>query len=98
MAATSITLPTWYRALAIVVGLVSILLAFVVLADPALAVATLILLLGFALLVIGIDRLIAGVTGHPYGGFLVAPAREIAQEAAGTPPATGGNSGTLPKP
>ena len=88
MLASSIRLPTWYRGLAIVVGLVSIVLAFVVLAYPGLALATLVLLLAFALLVIGMDRLIAGVTGHPYGWISGAGATLRAEMAgpAGTPP------------
>jgi uncharacterized membrane protein HdeD (DUF308 family) len=64
---SKVTLPTWYRVLAILVGVVTIGLAFVVLAFPGLALLTLVFLLGFALLVIGIDRLIAGITGHPFG-------------------------------
>ncbi len=60
-------LPTWYRALAVAVGVLSIVLALIVLADPTLAVALLIFLLAFALLVIGLDRLVSGITGHPFG-------------------------------
>ncbi len=67
MQGTPVRLPTWYRALALVVGLIAIGLAFVVLAFPNLALLTLVFLLGFALLVIGIDRVIAGITGHPFG-------------------------------
>jgi uncharacterized membrane protein HdeD (DUF308 family) len=67
MSNPSVRLPTWYRVVTIVVGLISIGLAFVVLLDPGLALLTLVFLLGFALLVIGIDRIIAGITGHPYG-------------------------------
>lgn len=98
MAVSSGRLPGWYRALAILVGLISIALAFVVLIDPALAVATLILLLGFALLVIGIDRLIAGVTGHPYGGWMSAEGRGFTQELIGAPPGTGGTPPRNPPP
>ena len=64
---SSARLPGWYRAVAVTVGLISIALAFVVLLFPGLALLTLVFLLGFALLVIGIDRVIAGITGHPYG-------------------------------
>jgi uncharacterized membrane protein HdeD (DUF308 family) len=64
--ATKVTLPMWARVLAIVVGIASIVLAFVVLAYPGLAVLTLVFLLALAFLFIGIDRLIAGVTGHPF--------------------------------
>jgi len=70
-------LPNWYRVLATVIGLISIALAFVVLADPTLGLLTLVFLLGFALLVIGIDRLVAGISGHPYG---------ILQVPSGGPP------------
>jgi hypothetical protein len=64
-------LPSWYRALALVVGLISIALAFVLLAYPGLALLTVVFLLAFFFLVIGIDRLVAGVTGHPYGFSLM---------------------------
>lgn len=83
-------LPGWYRVLATLVGVVSIVLAIVVLADPALGVLTLVFLLGFALLVIGIDRIAAGITGHPFGWMpgMVPP--------AGAPPS--GGPATPPKP
>ena len=67
MAAPGIKLPMWYRAFAIVVGSISIVLALIVLVDPYLAIWLLIFLLGFALFVIGMDRLVAGITGHPFG-------------------------------
>jgi uncharacterized membrane protein HdeD (DUF308 family) len=67
------TLPTWYRVFAVVVGLVSIALALVVLADPLLAVWVLIFLLAFALLVMGLDRLVAGITGHSFGWRMMPP-------------------------
>jgi hypothetical protein len=70
-ASPSSKLPDWYRAIAIVVGVLSIALAFVVLAFPGLALLTLVFLLAFALLVIGVDRLLAGVTGHPWGPVLI---------------------------
>jgi uncharacterized membrane protein HdeD (DUF308 family) len=60
-------LPTWYRAVAILFGLITVGLALLVLADPVLGVAALIFLLAFALLVMGVDRIIAGITGHPFG-------------------------------
>lgn len=63
---TAMTLTGWARAFAIVVGIAAIILAIVVLADPALGLATLVILLAIAFLFIGIDRLISGVTGHPY--------------------------------
>jgi uncharacterized membrane protein HdeD (DUF308 family) len=66
---TRAMLPGWARALAVVVGIVSIILGVVVLAYPGLALLTLIYLLALAFLFIGIDRLIAGITGHPYYWF-----------------------------
>lgn len=94
MALPSAKLPTWYRAFAIIVGVVSIALALVVLVEPLLALWLLIFLLGFALLVIGLDRLVAGVTGHPFGWM--GP-----QFLGGAPPSppgssTGGPSGPVP--
>jgi len=66
MAEQQATLPMWARAFAIVVGLISIAAAFVVLAFPGIAVLTLVFFLGVGLLFIGLDRLIAGISGHPY--------------------------------
>jgi Short repeat of unknown function (DUF308) len=59
-------LPMWARMFAIFVGIVSIAAAFIVLLFPGIALLTLVILLGIALLFIGLDRLIAGITGHPY--------------------------------
>jgi uncharacterized membrane protein HdeD (DUF308 family) len=80
-------LPDWYRALAVVVGLISISLAFVVLLDPGLALLTIVFLLGFALLVMGIDRVIAGITGHPFGWMPTETQRMLGV----TPPGPGRN-------
>jgi hypothetical protein len=65
MAASSAKLPTWYRVLATIVGLMSIALALVVLVAPVLAVWLLIFLLAFGLLFIGMDRLVIGISGQP---------------------------------
>jgi len=97
MQPSSLTLPNWYRGLAIVVGLISIVLAFIVLLDPVLAVATLILILAFALLIIGVDRLIAGVTGHPVGGLMGGPSRGVVNEVLGSGPGPNPPGGTPPK-
>ena len=71
MAVHELKLPTWYRVLAIVVGVMSIVLALIVLVFPVLAVWLLIYILAFALLMIGMDRLVAGITGHPFGPMMV---------------------------
>jgi hypothetical protein len=57
----------WYRAFAVLIGVVSIVLALIVLVEPLLALWLLIFFLALALLFIGIDRLVAGITGHPFG-------------------------------
>ena len=82
----SIKLPNWYRALAVVVGVVSIGLAFIVLAYPALGALLLIFLLALALMVIGIDRLVAGVSGHPYGWIMPARPGPAAPPGPGSAP------------
>lgn len=69
------TLPTWARVLTILVGVFSIAAACIVLLFPGIAVLTLVLLLGVALFFIGIDRLAAGVTGHPHPEMVVVPVR-----------------------
>jgi uncharacterized membrane protein HdeD (DUF308 family) len=80
-------LPTWYRVVAIVFGLITVGVAGLVLADPGLALAVLIFLLAFALLVMGIDRIIAGVTGHPFGWMPVAMRGLTGPGPGSSPPA-----------
>jgi hypothetical protein len=85
------TLPTWARVLAIIVGAFSIAAACIVLLFPGIAVLTLVLLLGIALFFIGIDRLVAGVTGHPHAEMVVVPIRpagpaDIPPGPPGSPP------------
>ena len=84
----TVKLPTWYRVFAIVVGVIALAMAFVVLADPALGVLTLVLLLAFALLLIGVDRLMAGFTGHaiPLAMPMLAGPPTSAAPAASSPP------------
>lgn len=67
MAAAPMKLPVWYRTLAVIVGVFSIALALIVLVEPLLALWLLIFFLALALLMMGIDRLVAGITGHPFG-------------------------------
>ena len=67
MATGAVKLPMWYRTLAVIVGVLSIALALIVLVEPLLALWLLIFFLALALLMMGIDRLVAGVTGHPLG-------------------------------
>jgi len=69
------TLPMWARMFAIVVGLISIAAAFIVLLFPGIAVLTLVIFLGIGLMVMGFDRLAAGISGHPYSWTVVVPGR-----------------------
>jgi uncharacterized membrane protein HdeD (DUF308 family) len=87
MAGQQTTLPMWARALAIVVGLVSIAAAFIVLLFPGIAVLTLVLILGIALMFMGIDRLAAGISGHARVGVVVIPVGPVepANSTPGTP-------------
>lgn len=85
MAAAGAKLPTWYRTLAVIVGVLSIAMALIVLAFPLLAVWILIFFLAFGLLVMGIDRLVAGISGHPF--FMMMPvAPLVSSPSAQTPP------------
>jgi Short repeat of unknown function (DUF308) len=90
--AAKATLPGWARALAVVVGIVSLILGLVVLTYPGLAILTLVFLLAIAFLFIGIDRLMAGITGHPY--YWLAPWTQ--PSSAPSPPAPSPSSSAIP--
>jgi uncharacterized membrane protein HdeD (DUF308 family) len=66
MEVKSLKLPGWARALAVVVGLVSLVAGFVVLVFPALGLLFVVYLLAFALILLGVERLGMGITGHAY--------------------------------
>lgn len=55
------TVPVWIRALEILVGLIAIVLGFYVIMNPAIAALTLLILLSWALIVIGIRQVVMGV-------------------------------------
>lgn len=59
-------LPGWARALAVVVGLVTLVAGFLVLVFPALGVLFVVYILAFALILLGVERLGMGITGHAY--------------------------------
>jgi uncharacterized membrane protein HdeD (DUF308 family) len=59
-------LPGWARALAVVVGLVSIIAGLLVLVFPELGLLVVVYFLAFAFLLLGIERLAMGITGHPH--------------------------------
>jgi hypothetical protein len=75
----------------------SIALALIVLVLPVLAVWLLIFFLALALLMVGLDRLIAGITGHPFGQMMGMPGLMGGSDLGkSTGPAPG--QGAPPKP
>ncbi len=64
--AEAIQLPGWMRALAIISGIISIIAAIVVIVNPLIALRTLVMLFAVALLFIGIERLIVGISGKSH--------------------------------
>jgi len=65
---TKAAAPGWVRALRILFGLIAIIAAFYVLASPGMAVYTLTLLLAFAMMMIGVSRLVRGLTHTLFSG------------------------------
>lgn len=63
---SAVEMPGWMRALSIIVGIISIVAAIIVLIYPAIAVATLVMLLAIGLLLMGIERLAIGLSGRAY--------------------------------
>jgi uncharacterized membrane protein HdeD (DUF308 family) len=59
-------MPGWARALAVVVGLVTLVAGFFVLMFPALGIIFVVYILAFALILLGVERLGMGITGHAY--------------------------------
>ncbi len=59
-------LPNWARALAFIGGIASLIAGIFVLVFPGLGVLFVAYLLGFALTLLGLDRLSAGITGQAY--------------------------------
>ena len=54
--------PSWLRILQVVLGLISIGLSIAVLASPASAIATVIVLLSIVLFIVGIERIASGIS------------------------------------
>ncbi len=68
-------MPGWVWALAIVVGLVTLVAGFLVLVYPALGLLVVVYILAFALILLGIERLGMGITGHAYVAKKPEPAK-----------------------
>jgi uncharacterized membrane protein HdeD (DUF308 family) len=62
-----VSLPDWARALAVIVGLLSLAAGFLVLIFPGLGVIAVVYILAFALIMLGVERLAIGVSGQTYG-------------------------------
>lgn len=62
----AVRLPGWMRLLAIISGIISIVAAIMAIINPLLALRTLVILFAVALLFIGIERLVVGVSGKSY--------------------------------
>jgi uncharacterized membrane protein HdeD (DUF308 family) len=60
----------WYKALTIGVGVLSIVLAVIIIASPALGIFFIALVLSIALLINGIEMIILGITGRLSGNVL----------------------------
>ena len=58
----SVTTPTWTRALLVIFGLVAIAASIFVLAVPGIALITLVFLLSFSLLFVGLSRIARGIS------------------------------------
>jgi uncharacterized membrane protein HdeD (DUF308 family) len=58
----SVTTPTWTRALLVIFGLVAIAASIFVLAVPGIALLTLVFLLSFSLLFVGLSRIARGIS------------------------------------
>ncbi len=66
MVGREVSMSGWSRALALIVGIISMVLAFIVIVNPFITVATLALIFSIALFVLGIDRLATGIIGKRY--------------------------------
>jgi len=62
-----VSLPDWARTLAVIVGILSIIAGFLILIFPGLGVLVVVYILAFALMMLGVERLAMGITGHAYG-------------------------------
>jgi len=66
MEVETLKLPNWARTLAVVGGIASLMAGILVLIFPGLGVLFVVYLLGFALTLLGFERLTVGITGQAY--------------------------------
>ena len=62
-----VSVPDWARALAVIVGVLSLIAGFLVLIFPGLGILAVVYVLAFALMMLGVERLAMGITGQAYG-------------------------------
>jgi uncharacterized membrane protein HdeD (DUF308 family) len=62
-----VSLPGWARTLAVFVGVLSLIAGFLILVFPGLGILTVVYVLAFALMMLGVERITMGITGHAYG-------------------------------
>jgi uncharacterized membrane protein HdeD (DUF308 family) len=80
------TLPSWARALAIVVGVIAIIIAIVFFIYPGIALALFVFLAGVFLLAFGIERIAAGASGHAVRFAPMPASRPATPTPPGNPP------------
>ena len=61
-----VKMPSWARALAVAVGAISLVAGFLVLVFPGLGLLVVVYFLAFALVMLGVDRIAMGISGHTY--------------------------------
>ena len=61
-----VRMPSWARALAVVVGVISLVAGFLVLVFPGLGLLVVVYFLAIALMMLGADRIAMGISGHTY--------------------------------
>jgi len=74
METETVKLPDWARVLGVFVGILSLIAGFLILVFPGLGVLTVVYLLAFALIMLGVERLAMGITGHAYRLKMKVPA------------------------
>lgn len=68
MSSTTAKAPTALRAFHIIFGVIAIAAAFIILADPKLGILTLVFILSFTLLILGVSRVTRGLSHRLYSG------------------------------
>jgi uncharacterized membrane protein HdeD (DUF308 family) len=66
MEVETLKLPNWARTLAVIGGIASLIAGLLVLVFPGLGVLFVAYLLGFALTLLGLERLTVGITGQAF--------------------------------